>query len=308
MKRIFSLLMTIAIVVSLCGCQIVLYAPQSDTEVSSHSHSQNENKSSLKNNPHINETVLLDDKNIIVTAEKLEYKSDAIDFVLQIENNSDEILDADIKNVTVNDYMMQEPLGGTINPGKKADIHIWFDPNVLSICDINEIADIELEIIFRYSEDREEYFKTPRLRLETSAFNDHDYSFNDSGTVVYEKDDLKIVSKDLISKGFYQYGPSALFYVENNSNDVYHIMFDDIAVNDTMVYPFATVCTVLPGKHAIMGLSFVPDHLKEIGIDTIEEVENIQFCFTILKNELYFSTSDENNTDLITIHISDVIK
>lgn len=259
-----------------------------------------ENQTDQSKTTTIKETILYDKNNIVVTSQKIEFTQGAYDLKVLIENNSNEKLDADIKNVTVNDYMMQDPLGDTINPGNKAIVHVWIDSNWLDASGITEIADIEFDICFRNSENRKEVFcSTPRNRIETSNFPNHEYEFDNSGTLVYDKDGLSIISKNTVSNSFSQFGPSALFYVENTSDDTFYIMYDDVSVNSFMVSTYARSFTILPGKHAIISVDFVKESLKENGI---ESIDSMQFCFTILKNELYFSTSDENNTDLITIN------
>lgn len=224
----------------------------------------------------IEETVMIDENEVKITATGLKYTSYSVELELDIENNSDKALSFISGSLgyscnSVNGYMISDGyLNCDIAAGKKANDSISFSYDGLMLYGITYISDIEIG--FYTSDDDYNYtYYTPR-QIKTSAFERHDYSKNcyqetissDAAMNTYNYD-ITYFSTDnlynengvkLISSGIMvNHDGDAILLVElENTNDsMINISIADIAINGL------TVCssnwssnTVNAGKRCIV--------------------------------------------------------
>lgn len=130
----------------------------------------------------IEETVMIDENDVKITAKGLKYTSYSVELELDIENNSDKALSFISGSLgyscnSVNGYMISDGyLNCDIAAGKKANDSISFSYDGLMLYGITYISDIGIG--FYTSDDDYNYtYYTPR-QIKTSAFERHDYSKN----------------------------------------------------------------------------------------------------------------------------------
>lgn len=128
----------------------------------------------------IEETVLLDDIGVKITAKDLSYTNHSAELQILLENNSDQDLKFLSETLayslnSVNGYMM--PIGYVaedIASGMSATKTISISFDELSMYGISDIADITMGFVIQSG--NEEYLKTGLLEIRTSAADGYDYS------------------------------------------------------------------------------------------------------------------------------------
>ena len=181
-----SLLLAAALAVSLSACS------PSDSGTSDLSQSASGGTSSgsaaapqqslgeFRTDATLEETVMLDEGGVKITATGLIYSSYAAELDLTIENNSGKDLSFISGSMgyscnSVNGFMVDDGyLNCDVANGKKANGTIKFSYDSLMLYGIDEIAD--LEIGFDMSDDNYNHTYSGPIQLKTSAYETHDYS------------------------------------------------------------------------------------------------------------------------------------
>ncbi len=224
----------------------------------------------------IEQTVLIDESDIKITATDLTYTGYSVDLDLSIENNTDKNLSFASGTVgyccsSINNCMIK---GGYLNAdvasGKKAKETISFSLTELEMYGITEIADIQVG--FEVKDDNyDEYFRGSG-QVWTSAADTYDYTVNtyrnamDSKVLevlydciidyyveqeLYNESGVNIVSQALITN---EDGEQAIFLeVVNNSAEMVNVSLSNTAVNGLVLYGGTwTMDTISPGARCIM--------------------------------------------------------
>lgn len=228
----------------------------------------------------LEETVLVDEGNVKITATGLKYTAYEVKVSLTLENNTDKNLSFRSGTLgyscnSVNGYMVD---GGYLNAdvaaGKKSNESVSFDIDELSILGLPDIADIELG--FDIADDQHEtYLQTGPRQLKTSAADSYDYGADtyraailngglaktlgftvdgDSGELQFDEKGVRVISQTLITNSS---GEQVLFVeVENTTGDTVFASVGDVAVNGLGIQS-GTWSTdwVSPGKRRIVSMS-----------------------------------------------------
>jgi len=226
--------------------------------------------------PTIEETVLLDESDIKITATDLTYTGYSVDLGISIENNTDKNLSFASGTVgycctSINNCMIK---GGYLNEdvaaGKKAKETISFSRTELELYGIREIADIQVGFVVK-DDDYDEYFKgTGQVR--TSVADSYDYTVNtykkamDSKALevfydctidyyeeqeLYNENGVSMVSQALITNS--EGEQAFLLELVNNSSEMVNVALCNPAVNGVGLYGSTwTTDTIRPGARCIM--------------------------------------------------------
>ena len=195
----------------------------------------------------IEETVLVDEENIKITATDLSYNSYQASVSLLIENNTDKDLSftsntwGDSCN-SVNGYMMSSGwINEDVAAGKKAKATASFGLNELAIYGMTDIAEIQLG--FRIvDDDYDEYLTTGPRSIRTSAYGAYDLSEDTYRENIQKY--IKLLSNDVQIDGFmsdvteYQNGVrvlSTLFIVNGDGEQLVMIEFENTTNEDRIV-------------------------------------------------------------------------
>lgn len=219
----------------------------------------------------IEETVLLDEEGIKITATGLEDGWFGTDLKLLIENNGDKNVTVQARNSSVNGFMVDTMMSEDVVAGKKANTTLTFSTTGLKEADITTVANMEFAFHIFETDSWDTYLDSEMIVLETSAAEGYEQSVDDSGTVFYDTDGIKIVGKGL-SNDDSIFGPGLIVYIENNTEKNITVQVRDTSVNGFMVEPGMSQ-DVVSGKKAITAVTFFSSDLEENGIEDITEIE-----------------------------------
>ena len=287
MKQIASILLALVFARSLAACgsttediqkpsNVTTPDPQTNTEVT------------------ITETVLVEESGIKITAKGL--NTDSLfgpELKLLIENNSGKNLTFQCNNASINGYMVETLMSVEVVTGKKANDSLTFMDSDLADSGITAIADMEFSFHIFETENWEAYLDTKTIVLKTSLADTFEYTYDDSGDLVYEGNDIKIVVKGL-SKDPSIFGPGVVVYIENNSNQNVTVQAGDVSINGFMVEPIFS-SSVVSGKRAVSTITFMDSDLEK---NEISSIENIELSFHIFQTDNWDTIVD---TDMVKL-------
>ncbi len=220
----------------------------------------------------IEETVLLDEEGVKITAKSI--NMDAFfgpEIKVLIENNSGKDLTIQCRNSSVNGFMVGTMFSADVANGKKANEGITLTESDLKLCEITEIADVELSFHIFTTSDWNTYFDSEPILIKTSISDKYEYAYNDSGEVLYDANGIRIISKGL-SKDDSFLGPCIVVYIENNSDKAFTVQAKNVSVNGFMVDAIFS-CDIASGKKAIDSITFMNSDLEDNDITDIYDVE-----------------------------------
>lgn len=207
----------------------------------------------------LDETVMMDEDGIRITATGLSYTDYSVSLELLIENNSGRDLSFISGSLgyscnSVNGYMIEDGyLNCDVADGKKANAEISFGYESLMLFGIHEIADIEIgfDVV---DEEYNHIYSGPR-QVTTSAYENYDYStdcylnaITSRGAMNTYNYDMTFFSKDilyevngirLLSEGMMinRDGETQLLLeMENTTDELVYVTSSDIAINGLNVY------------------------------------------------------------------------
>lgn len=261
-NKIISLFILFALVLSACG---------SDTNSSK----SGDNNTAEPEEATIEETVIYDENDIVITAVDLEY--DGIfgpTLNLLVENNSDKDYIIQCDYATINGFMISySTFSASVSAGKKSNESISFFDDAIDDGIITTISD--MTFVF-YGVDPDTYlreFESEEVSLSTSASGSYEQPMPDGGYTLYDEDGVQIIidyqGKDSDGNEVF----SLLF--KNDSGSDMIISCDDMSVNDFMAESYI-YATLKNGSVYYDLLSFTEEELNEVGI---ENIENIQMKF-----------------------------
>ena len=211
---------------------------------------------------------------------------------VMIENNTDQNITVQAKNTSVNGAMIETIFSCDVAAGKKANDSISFYSEDLELAGITEIYEIELSLLFFNSETWADIDLSDPILIYTDA-GPNTQTFDDSGSVAYDVDGVRIVVKGLIMDGSY-HGADVLLYIENNTDQNLTVQARDVSVNGIMLDPIFS-SDVYGGKVAFDMLTFLKTDLEDNAID---DIESIELRFEIFDAQTW---NDVAESDLITI-------
>lgn len=217
------------------------------------------------------ETVLLDEKDIKITATGLEDGLFGTELKLLIENNSSTNVTVQARKTCVNGFMVDSMLSADVAAGKKANDNLTFTTSGLKDCGIDTIATMEFSFHIFTTEDWEDYLDSDLLSLNTSVADTYTQTYDDSGEVFYDQNGIKIIGKGLSTEGSF-WGPGLILYIENSSDKDFTVQVRDVSVNGFMIEPTLSQ-DVLIGKKALTAVTFFDTDLEENGITDISDIE-----------------------------------
>ena len=301
MKRIFAFVVAMVLTLSLAACSSSsggnVEKPSDVSASSAAGGDSGENKPSepaKEEKAAISETILVDEAGVKITAKSLD--NDALfgpEVKLLIENDSGKDLTFQCRNASVNGYMIETMMSVDVVNGKKANDEITFMSSDLEMCNISAIADMEFSFHIFTTEDWEEFLDTPQIQLKTSIADAYEYSFDDSGSLAYDGNGIKVVVKGLAEDSSI-FGPSIVVYIENSSDKTITVQARDVSINGFMVDTIFSTDVVI-GKRAVDDITFLSSELEE---NDITSIENVELSFHIFDANSWDTIVD---TDVITI-------
>jgi hypothetical protein len=222
----------------------------------------------------IEETVLLDQDNIKITA--TEYDTDAIfgDYInLEIENNTDQNLMFSADAVIVNDYNISDLFATEVAAGKKSNEKLYLSTSDLEAAGIDQVGEVEIYFNIYDDDTLDTYLKSDDIVIKTSAYDSMNTTTNITGKELYNENGIKIVAEATDEDSFW--GTSILLYIENNSGQNIVVQIENFSINGYMMDPLFSA-TVYNGKKCVSDITILSSDLEDNDIDKIEDVE-LQF-------------------------------
>ncbi|OUN23065.1 catabolite control protein A [Pseudoflavonifractor sp. An85] len=225
----------------------------------------------------LDETVMVDEGGVKITATGLTYTNYSVEVGLTIENNSGKDLSFVSGSIgyscnSVNGYMVEEGyLNCDVANGKKANDTIQFSYDTLMLYGIDEIAD--LEIGFDMSDDDYNHTYSGPRQLKTSIYDSHDYETNHyqatiasqaaqntygyemlqfSQDALYEQNGVKMLSSGMMRRD----GEDMLLLeLENTTDSMVYVVLSDLGLNGLKLSSSNEAgIGIYPGKCGIMNV------------------------------------------------------
>lgn len=207
----------------------------------------------------IEESVLINEKNVKVTATDLNYTGYAVELHLLIENNSNKNLSFRAGTVgyswnAVNGCMVDDGyLSADVQAGKRANESVSFSVDELLILGITEVADIQLGI--QILDENDKCIYTGVSQINTAIADTHDYKKNTYAEMItsgaleneydcsidyfaekelYNQKNVRIVSEVMMTKKDGEKG--FLIELVNDTDEFVYGLVSDVSINGLMVY------------------------------------------------------------------------
>ena len=225
----------------------------------------------------IEETTVLDEQGIVAVAKSIgKYESDWVGFdlalVLDVTNNTKKAVSVSARNLCVNGCVFDNGYGIDIQPGETSSVPAMLDETAMKNYGITTIADLEFTIEVQDAESYQTLFESDPVSIKTSAYEGFEYKYDESGTVLYDADGVKIIAKDGLFEDEFL-GPYINLYVINRTDKSIDVSVVESAVN---------------GEKADMSVgSYTPAGKRSINILSIdgeeypEKVESFTLAFSI---------------------------
>lgn len=230
----------------------------------------------------IEEQVLLDRDGLKITAK--EYVEDSIwgeGIKVLIENTTEKNLGVSCNALIVNNYMITDLFTSSVAAGKKANETIYMTSNQLEAAGIENIGQIEMYFHVYNSDTYDTVFNADVVTLKTSAYDKMDVTVEETGTVLYENDEIKVMGRYVNEDSIW--GAAVLLYLENNTDKNIVVSCEDMSINGFMVTPLF-YGDVYAGKKSVDTIMILSTDLEANGITKIEEIE---LSFHIYNSESY---------------------
>lgn len=303
MKKFLALFLAIVCAMSLASC--VPPPLNSSGRPSSSSESDSVNSVDLSN-PTIEETVLLDEKGVKITATSLNIDDSdpelgpTLSVNLKIENDTDSFIYAECVYASVNGYMVHPQYGSDsidIDSGKTSQMKLEF-PSELSAYNLKDLGISNITNMgFEFwiytatpnpegGSDLKELFINPAYcELKTSIYGLFEQPYDDSGTVLFEGNGVRIIGKDLIER-YPPRGPEIMIYIENNTDTNIWVLTPNNQgfVNGMSVDATLQNVRVLPGSRAITSIILWKDTLESNNIFSIYDIFTLELPCIIQYN------------------------
>ncbi len=145
----------------------------------------------------IEETIMWDNADIKITAVGLGADQNYHIVKLKVENKTSSDIHVMASRTAVNSFVVEPSMGVNVSANSTADGELKIRKEYVPA---GVIADVETR--FSYSSSNYSVSgKTQRVKLETSAAATFDYSYDESGTVLYDEKGIKIICKGLNDDG-----------------------------------------------------------------------------------------------------------
>ena len=227
----------------------------------------------------LSEQVIHDADGIKLTATGIEY--DPITgpgVIINAENSTDKAVLIQADKASVNGYMTSVLLDIEVAAEKSAAGELTVPYTSLAVAGIDRVADLEFSLRIMDRESYEVITTCDDITLTTTAAEEYEPEYDDSGRTVYDSDGFKIVLKQLDDSRTFTDGAALIVYMYNATDKAVSFQADDIKVNG---YEFTSAMNtiVMPGKRAVDIVPFFEMDMEEYGI---EEIDSVELSFKIL--------------------------
>lgn len=248
--------------------------------------------------PEIKEQEVYADDIVSVTASGIDYDDlwDCYIINLNIKNKSSIDIYYEINQAIVNGYTINTMSFGSVYAGMEANCEFGLPKDEIENTGIKKIMEVSFKL--ELSDDaKNEHIENIDISLQTSTYGSYVETYDFDGEEVYNENGIRILAAP--NPKFSVSSPLILF-IENSSDRIVMIDYEDLAYNNTMISELQTGPFVLPHSYRLekMNIFFFGD---EPQIDTVEKV-TLKFSILPIRSDGSFSTGDIIDTAPITIN------
>lgn len=279
-KRMYLILVFVVFSILITSCSSTdgsekIAVDKTDVEVDVSNVDSQEDEQSKKDAAEqvvVEEQVLLDQDDIKITLKSLEFDGMfGPSLKVLVENNSEEPITVQTRDSSINDVMIESMFSCDVVSGKKANDSITFMESDLEHAGIKIIKDIEFKFHIFNSDTWDGVLDSDTITINTSADLEYVQEYDDSGVIVLDEKDIKIVMKKVSSEDSF-WGADVHVYIENNSDNDITIQARDVSINGFMLEPIFS-SDVIADKKAYDTITFFESDLIDNEITSIEKME-----------------------------------
>lgn len=240
----------------------------------------------------IEETVILDQNGLKITATGLEDSFMGDELKLLVENNSGQNLTVQSHASSVNGYMITNIMSIDVANGKKVNDALTLSASEMEDCGITSITDLAFTLHVFNTDTWEAVIDTPVIELKTNLSGTVTQTYDDSGNVVYDAGGIRIITKGKTDDSIL--GPGIQVYVENNTSESIMVQTRNVSINGFMVDSYYSP-EILPGKRSLSSLTISDISLTENGITDITSAE---LSFVIINPSTFMDITETGPVNL----------
>lgn len=240
----------------------------------------------------IEETVILDQGGLKITATGLEESFMGEELKLLVENNSDQNLTVQSHASSVNGYMITNIMSIDVASGKKVNDTLTLTSSEMEDCGITSITDLAFTLHVFNTDTWEAVIDTPVIELKTNLSGTVTQTYDDSGNVVYDANGVRIITKGKTDDSIL--GPGIQVYVENNSAEDIMVQTRNVSINGFMVETYYSPL-VMAGKRSLSSLTISDTSLEANGITDITSAE---LTFVIINSSNFLDIAETGPVSL----------
>lgn len=229
-----------------------------------------------------------------------DYKVTATDFTdefikLTIENNTELNVCFQAWELSVNGYMIDCSFSAEVAAGKKSVEKIRFDETDMKAAGIDKIGYCEFILHIFNSDTWDTIADSDVIYLQSANYESIEYIYDDSGTVVYDNNGVKIVYKYFNEESWS--GPQLMFYAYNTMDKTICIQVRDVSIDGFMADGMCS-SEIASDKHCIFHVTLESYDNEEL----LEDFNTVEFKFHIFDNSNLNTIVD---SDIIAINVKD---
>ena len=240
----------------------------------------------------IEETVILDQNGLKITATGLDDSFMGDELKLLVENNSGQNLTVQSHASSVNGYMITNIMSIDVANGKKVNDALTLTASEMEDCGITSITDLAFTLHVFNTDTWEAVIDTPVIELKTNLSGTVTQTYDDSGNVVYDAGGIRIITKGKTDDSIL--GPGIQVYVENNTSESIMVQTRNVSINGFMVDSYYSP-EILPGKRSLSSLTISDTSLTENGITDFTSAE---LSFVIINPSTFMDITETGPVNL----------
>jgi len=214
----------------------------------------------------VEEQTIFDDQGIKAVVKGYgNYENELLSFdhelLIDVTNSTDKSISFGLRQCSVNGYMVESYYNVTVEAGKTDTYPAVFDSSIMESLGITTIADYEFRIVAEDADTYETLVESDPISIKTSAYEGFEYKFDESGTVLYDVDGIKIIARGQVEDDYI--GPCVSIYVANNTDKNISVGVEACSVNGKDVEDYAFGSEPTAGKHSVDLLSIGEEERPE---------------------------------------------
>ena len=232
--------------------------------------------------------VLLDKRGLVITATGLDENGEQGPVLnLSIENRSETDVTVEIRDASINGWMVDASFSAAVAAGRKTGGSILFLASRMERSGIETIADLEFSFHI-LDQNRVTFLDSDAVTVRTPAADTYQYRFDDSGEELYNENGVRIISKGFSENGSV-FGPGLVLLIENTTDQAITVQARDVSVNGAAADSIFSE-DILAGKRSAAAVTLM-------GV-SLEEIREMKFCLRVLDRDRRTTLFD---TDRFTI-------